>query len=163
MIGLVACAACQKPQTPEQDEARSRAESDSARTTFQGLMDSYSRHFDAGQADSMAAMYAEDAHVMPPNFPPVQGRDGVRQMYGGFFQKGPVGTLAFHVASVAVNGPLAVVRAEYVFTAPSGAPTPADTGEGVAHWHRVNGQWLIMEEIWRSNLPLPAPPPRPKS
>src|SRR5262245_34278822 len=63
--------ACQpEPDTPERVAARIQAQSDSARNVFERIFSSYSRNFNAGRVDSLAAQYASKAHVMPPNHAP---------------------------------------------------------------------------------------------
>ena len=163
IAGTVLLACAPRTETPEHVAARIRAESDSARATFETIFADIGREFSAGQADSLVARYADDAHVLPPNSRPVHGRDAVRQMYTAAFQNGPVGALQFRVENVTVNGPVAVVRTAWVFTPPAGTPIPVDTGAAIDHLERVDGRWLIMEETWRSDLPLPPPPPRRKS
>jgi uncharacterized protein (TIGR02246 family) len=122
-------------------------------------MTAYGRYFSAGHTDSLLAFYADQAHVMPPNSRQVQGRDAVRQMYAAVFQNGPTGVLRFHVDDVTANGPVAVLRASWTFTPPAGAPMPPDTGAGMGVWRKTDGHWKIMSEIWRSDLPVPAPAP----
>jgi ketosteroid isomerase-like protein len=166
-LGLIclalAISACHKTETAEQSAARIKAESETARPTFEAMMESYSRHFNAANVDSLVALYGDETHVMPPNTRPVEGREGVRKLFSTYFAQGPGGTLDLKVQSVTVSGPMAVVRTGWVFTPAAGAPMPADTGEGVAHWQKVDGRWVVVEDIWRSNLPPMPPPPTSKS
>jgi gamma-glutamyl phosphate reductase len=64
LLTLAACAP--KPETPEQMAARIQAESDSARPALQAALDAFARHYAAGQADSVAMFYAEDAEYLAP-------------------------------------------------------------------------------------------------
>ena len=166
-LGLIclalAISACHKAETAEQSAARIKAESEAARPTFDAIMEGYSRHFNAANVDSLVALYSNETHVMPPNTRPVDGREALRKLFTDYFAQGPGGTLDLKVQSVSVSGPMAVVRTGWVFTPRAGSSTPADTGEGVAHWHKVDGRWVIVEDIWRSNLPPMPPPPTPKS
>lgn len=160
-VAAVAVAACQR-ETAQQTAARIQAESEAARTELEAFFAAYGRRFSAGHLDSLVAQYDAEAHVLPPNSPPIHGRDGVRQMYGSFFQGGPVGELRFKVEDVTVNGPVAIVRVGWIFTPPAGAPMPADTGAGIEHLHQADDHWLIVQEIWRSNRPMPPPPSQPR-
>ena len=45
-------------------------------------------------------------------------------------------------------------------TLPPGTPA-VDSGKYLAHWMQRNGKWLMVEDIWNSDLPTPAPPPPP--
>jgi len=158
----LALVACQRAETPEQAAARIQTETEAARPAVEAMMAAYGRHFTAGHTDSLASMYMDDAHQLPPNMPPVHGKEAIRQGLAAYFANGPIGELQFRVENLVVNGPIAIVRAAWTFTPPAGAPMPADTGVGMAHWHLADGQWMIAEEIWRSNLPAPPPPPAPR-
>ena len=160
IVAAFALTACQRAETPEQTAARIQTESDSARVAFEAILTTFSQHFNAGQIDSVVAIYGDQAHVMPPNARPVHGRDAIRQMFRAYFQNGPVGQLRLHLENVTANGPVAVVRAGWTFAPLAGAPLPADTGVSIGHWQKVDGRWQLMEDIWRSDLPAPPPPPR---
>jgi hypothetical protein len=69
------------------------------------------------------------------------------------------------------NGPIGIDNGTFTIEgtpkkgAPAGMPAIKDNGKYMAHWHNVNGQWLIADLIWNSNQPLamPAPAPAKKS
>lgn len=155
-------AACAKPETPEQMQARIQAESDSVRQMAEGAATRFASFVTNKQADSIAALYAPDAKVMPPNMPMVVGRDSVRAMFTNWFAAGTP-SLTLQVQSVAANGPIAIERgtSTWSFTPNPGSPMPAGSGTGkyLVHWHRVDGQWLIAEDIWNDDAPPPPPPP----
>jgi hypothetical protein len=62
---------------------------------------------------------------------------------------------------VIANGPLAAARFGWTFAPHPGAPFPADTGEAVAVLWRDADGWRIVEEMWRSDLPVAATLPAP--
>jgi uncharacterized protein (TIGR02246 family) len=160
LLAVAALAACAKPETPEQAATRMQAESDAVRPAIEAGNASYVRYFNAGQADSLAALHTENTHVMPPNGPAVHGRDGVRELMTGFFQQAPSSQLTIRVEDVAANGPMAVDRGRWSFTPQAGTPMPADSGKYLVHWHRqADGSWQIQDDIWNSDVPLPPPPP----
>ncbi|HWO89830.1 MAG TPA: nuclear transport factor 2 family protein [Gemmatimonadales bacterium] len=134
-----------------------QAESDSARAAIEQMAARFAEHFSAGRADSMAAMYSEDAHVMPPNMAEVSGRAGVQQMLQAFMSQMPGTRLSLHVASVTANGPMAVARGHWRMSTPEG--TPVDSGVYMERWRRSDGQWMLVDDIWNSSAPLPPPPP----
>ena len=71
--------------------------------------------------------------------------------------------LTLNPQSVSANGPLAVERGTYSVTfTPPGATAPiTDTGKYLAHWHLIGGKWMMVDDIWNSDLPVaPAPAPR---
>jgi hypothetical protein len=70
--------------------------------------------------------------------------------------------LVLTTESVAANGPIAIEAGTYKFTfTPPGAPAPmTDTGKYLVHWHKVGDKWMLVDNIWNSDLPaMPAGPP----
>jgi ketosteroid isomerase-like protein len=152
-----ALAGCEKAETPEQATTRIAAEADAARPMIEAAVASYGRDYSAGRTDSMVAIHTADGWEMPPNMPAVHGADALRQMFAAQFQQASGGTLTLRSEHLAVNGPMAINRGRYNFTAPAGAPIPADSGKYLTHWELAGGKWLIAEVIWNSDVPLPTP------
>jgi len=158
-LGLGVMAGCApKPETPEQAEARMTAEAASARTAIEASNQQFVMHFNAGHGDSVAAFYAEDGRVMAPNMAVASGRQAIAASMG--MMAGA--TLALTTESVAASGPLAVERGTYTITlTPPGAKAPiTDNGKYLVHWHKVGDKWMMVDDIWNSDLPpMPAGPP----
>jgi hypothetical protein len=74
--------ACQKAETPEQAAARIEQESAAARTAIDARNAAFEAHFMAGHADSVAAFYAEDGEILPPNDKAVSGAPTSRHVCG---------------------------------------------------------------------------------
>ncbi len=156
-------AACAKTETPEQMDTRIGAESQAARTAIEAATASFVTHFNAGHADSVVQHYMPSAVVMQPNDRTLTGRDSIRAALSQMMGWG-TWRLTNTVQSVAANGPIAIVRGRWsmTFTPGANAPMPAmsDSGKFLTHYHRVGDQWLMAEDIWNSDIPLPPPPPR---
>ncbi len=80
---LVAAAGCTGMQQQEQakpmvDQAAISARIDSLATAWSGAVT-------GKDTTVIASMYAEDAHVLPPNGKRIDGRDAVRHMWAGMF------------------------------------------------------------------------------
>ncbi len=162
LLAAAAIAGCQKAETPEQAATRMTAEADAARPMIEAVLASYGRNYSASHTDSIVAIHAADAYVMPSNGTALHGTEAIRQMFTTQFQAG-AGTLALHSEHLSVNGPMAIDRGRYDFTPPAGTPIPADSGKYLTHFELTDGRWLIAEVIWNSDLPLPsipAPPAR---
>ena len=43
---------------------------------------------------------------------------------------------------------------------PPGTPA-VDSGKYIVRWEQQNGRWVIVDDIWNSDLPMPTPPPPP--
>lgn len=156
LVAAVLLTACQKAETPEQAAARMQADSDSAKIAIEAANARYSRYLSGNMADSVALLFADNGVVMPPNMPAVTGREAIRAWQAANPMP-PGATITFTVAEVAANGPLAIERGSYAFTIPAQGRTPAmnTAGKYLAHWHRVNGTWLVAADIWSDDAPMP--------
>ena len=109
----------------------------------------------AGDWAAVAAFYTEDAVLMFPSEPVVEGRMAVQ----AFFELFPSIT-QFEPTIVQIDGrgDLAFVRATYSMTIlVEGTPEPIhDTGKYVEiRRKQPDGKWLIAVDISNSDLPLP--------
>lgn len=156
---LVLAAACAKPETAEQMQARMQTESAAAKTAIAARSTAFAVHLSANHVDSTVAMYTENATLMPPNMPAVTGRADIRAWMGRN-PAPPNATYTLTTAEVVANGPLAVERGTFSFSMPAQGRTPAMTvtGKYLAHWHMVDGNWLMVDDIWNENAAMPAAP-----
>jgi uncharacterized protein (TIGR02246 family) len=114
-------------------------------------------HYNAGNVDGVAALYADDAVLNIPGMPPARGASAVREALakdianssgGGFtLTQGPN-------PEIGVSGDLAYVWNTFKVTDKSGATV--DVGKYVTVVARKNGEWRIIRDIWNSDNP-PAP------
>ena len=107
--------------------------------------------YNGGDADTVVKQFADTAVVMPPNMPPLRGRDEIRQ----FVEKGIAGakangiTLALAPGSdVGVSGDLGWHSGAYVA---SKAGAAIDNGKYLETWHKSAGQWRMIRRIWNSD------------
>jgi uncharacterized protein (TIGR02246 family) len=111
----------------------------------------------AGDADKIAEVYAEDGSVLAPNLPPQKGRDAVRAFWGGFFD---AYTVRFEVASDTIEGrgDLAYNQGRYRYTAvpkAKGVPGIADEGKFLEILKKQpDGSWKYVVDMYSSNLTL---------
>jgi uncharacterized protein (TIGR02246 family) len=111
----------------------------------------------AGDADAVAAVYADDATLLAPNLPPQKGRDAIKAFWGGFLD---AYTVRFEVASDTIEGrgDLAYNRGHYRFTAvpkAKGVPGVADEGKYVEVLKKQpDGSWKYVIDMYSSNLAL---------
>jgi uncharacterized protein (TIGR02246 family) len=153
---------CQQAETPEQRDARITTESAAARTAIEAKNAEFMTHFNQGHGEQVAARYTEDGAVLAPNVPAVEGRTAIQAMVTEFGAMKAQLTLV--TKSVVANGPLAIERGTFRMTfMPPGATTAvADTGKYLVHWRNVGGQWLLVDDMFNSDLPISAPPPAKK-
>ena len=125
-----------------------------------------------GHADSLAEFYATDAVMMPPNMATVKGKDAIRAFFATMNAVDPRPTLTLRAEAVHGAGNLAMERGRWHWAFPAGAKLPpgmaaVDSGKYLVHWMQQNGKWLIVDDIWNADTPLPtapasAPPPAPR-
>jgi ketosteroid isomerase-like protein len=154
-------AACQTTETPQQAAARMAQESAEATTTIRGMSKDFARLFSAGQMDSVAGMYTEDAIVMAPNAPPMVGVAAIRAAFASMGQSGPM-TLTLMTDTVVANGPLAVEQGRWASAATIDGQAMADSGKFLVQWTKTDTGWKLAKDIWNSDAPPPPPPPAPK-
>ena len=119
-----------------------------------------------GHADSIAEFYAEDAGLMPPNMATIRGKEAVRAFFATINTIDPRPTLTLRAETVVATGVVAVETGRWHWAFPAGATLPpgtpaVDSGKYIVRWTQQNGKWLMVDDVWNSDLPLPTPPPPP--
>jgi ketosteroid isomerase-like protein len=157
---LLSALACQAAP-PQDTSAEAKKAIDAANATWASLTSS-------GHADSLASYYHANAVLLPPNMAPVHGREAIR----GFFahmNPSPAPTLKIWSDSVWASGSSAVEQGRWHFAFAPGAKRPpgapaADSGKYIVRWVNEGGRWLMAQDIWNSDSPLPMAPaaPNPK-
>jgi ketosteroid isomerase-like protein len=151
LLGIVLAAAlpgCQRPPGTDPEAVRQIIDAHNANAE---------RWYATGHIDSLATLFAEDVWQLPPNRPPLVGRDSLRRFWTSAVQWG---RWDFDLATqdVVASGPLAVERGRYAlkFTAGSQAPMPsfADSGNYVVLWRQDRDrQWRAVWDAPVSVVP----------
>jgi ketosteroid isomerase-like protein len=146
--GLFALAGCAKP-------------TDSAAFEKQAKEDvrKFIPAMNAGEVDTLLAMYAPDAEVMAPGNPRATGHDAIRAL----FEKESAAMKAAGVSialndddKAAASGELGYHSGSYVVKDASGAVV--DSGNYLAVMQRQkDGKWLMIRDTWNSDRAPPAP------
>jgi len=113
--------------------------------------DIWTAALNAGDVEAVAALYAEDARLLPPNAAMTQGREAVRQEFGAMVAAGLKGELATLEAVVA--GDIGYKVGTYTVMGPDGSVI--DRGKFIEVWQQVGGDWQIINDIWNSDMPVP--------
>ena len=107
----------------------------------------------AGDIESIVALYTEDARILPPNAEIAKGHDAVRTIFGGMIDAGLGGTLETVEATAA--GDIGYRVGTYVLEIADG--TVVDKGKYIETWRLVGDSWKISNDVYNSDLPAMAP------
>jgi uncharacterized protein (TIGR02246 family) len=104
--------------------------------------------FNAGNADTVASFYTDDAVALGPNSPIARGNAAIRDMFRGMFGMHP--TVNFAPDRIVQSGDVAYEYGHYTMQM---GPN-ADQGNYVTVWRRqANGDWKIVADSVNSSLP----------
>ena len=143
LLGLIAC----YPPAPA-----SLAEEDLA--AIKAIDQAWTEGARANDWASVAALYAEDAVLMPPNKPVVTGRGNIQEE----FESTPsVTAVNLEVNEIDGLGGLAYVRGSYTLTMSiEGVGAITDSGKYMdIRRKQADGSWLIIRDIYNSDLGVP--------
>ncbi len=148
---LAAALGCQAAPPPTDTSAEAKQAIDAADARWARLTA-------AGHADSIADLYHANG-----------GRDAIR----GFMtmmnsMSSPPPVLTVRAESVWAQGPLALELGRWNFAWAAGAKRPpgapaADSGKYMVRWVNENGRWLMVQDIWNSDVALPTAPASPNT
>lgn len=113
--------------------------------------------FNKADAAGVAAVYTEDAIVMPPNMPTVQGRAAIEKWMSEGFGQGHVQISIDQDDWIGMGG-TGVRRGTYRITGDDGAVV--EVGKYVEVWEKKGDTWQLAVDIWNADTP-PAPPAAP--
>lgn len=101
-----------------------------------------------GDSVALAAHYASNAVVMPPNSDAVKGNDIVG-LWGGVLRMG-VKDFKLNITDITGGGDMYAETGTYEVL---GADNKTlDKGKYVAVWKKENGNWKMYRDIWNSNM-----------
>lgn len=104
--------------------------------------------YNAGDAASLAALYAEDGVLHPPNSAPVDGREAIQAFWATALESG--GTSELTVKDMFAMGESAAEVGMWVGTAADGSH--ADHGHYTIIYKKVDGMWQIAYDMWNSDM-----------
>ncbi|MEX0735249.1 MAG: DUF4440 domain-containing protein [Steroidobacteraceae bacterium] len=121
----------------------------------QDRADAWLERYRANDAAGVAALYTEDAQLMPPDAVIVNGRAAIQEFIA---RTNPEGGAPIEIATVEtlMFGDHAYRQGSYRLGG-TGGGLPA-TGKFIELWKKVGGQWLLHREIWNADAPPPAAP-----
>jgi uncharacterized protein (TIGR02246 family) len=120
--------------------------------------ESWMKSFNSGNAGAAAALYADDALLMPPNAPSARGVVAIkealaREIAGA--KKNGVTLASGTVDEVNVAGDMAWHTGTYVVKDKAGKAV--DAGKFIEVWEKKNGKWRIVRDMWNADAAPAAP------
>ena len=119
----------------------------------QEVADAWVLRYTANDAAGIAALYTEDAQLLPPDQEIVSGRAAIQEF---FARTNPPGSAVIEIATVETHvlGDYAHRQGSFLLKGPGGQTVRA--GKFLELWKKVDGQWLIHRDMWSANAPAPA-------
>ena len=110
-----------------------------------------------GDTAAVAALYTDDAVVLPPNAPMVRGRQAIKGFFDALTEQMGVPQLTLETIQVDEVGDTACeVGAYSMRLQPPGGEPVSDGGKYVVVWKRQSDDsWKLAVDIWNTNSPLP--------
>ena len=159
VVAVVLIAGCQQEPATETGSTEETPIVDAA-AVRQGIEDAVAGWESAalaGDAAALAALYAEDAVLQPPNAPKAVGRAAIQASLAEMFAATPFTAIDIvtDVSEVSESGDIAWAHGSYTSTnTVNGAPYE-DTGKWLSVYENYDGQWLHVADTWNSDTPLP--------
>jgi ketosteroid isomerase-like protein len=152
---LGACARASAPAPAGQDTAADEAK-------LRADLPMWFEHYNNGNAEGVAAQYADDAILMPPNASAQTGRAAIRTWIAADSAKTRAAGLMLKstaITAVGVSGEMGWMSGTFAVVDAKG--TTVDTGKYLSVHRRANGAWLYVRDIWNTDMELPpAAPPK---
>jgi ketosteroid isomerase-like protein len=140
VLGLTACE--QKSAAPVPDTT---ADTAALATTAAG----WEKAYNDKNADALAALYADDAQLLPPGATEVTGRDAIRAYFVNDIQK--------QWAMIHIKSDSSGIGGDWGWRSGtwSAETMPMVTGKYIEVWHRTADGWRLQKDIWNMDAELP--------
>jgi len=127
-----------------------QAASSADETAIRAQTTNWEKAYNGGDAKAVAALYAEDALLLPPGASGVNGRAAILQAAGAVFVVNPK-------TDVGVSGNMGWESGTYKVTVKGAV---VETGKFLSVSQKKAGKWLYFRDTWNADAP-PAPPAPP--
>jgi len=145
VLSLLAAAAACQPAPPKVDTAAEEQAIRAQVAAFNTALAAY-------DSTALAALYAQDAALMPPNQGRLEGPDAIRQFIAGMRQLQVQMVVTPTVVVVAASGDIAMEEGDWTLTMPmQDGSTFSDNGKYLVAWKKVGDTWLMERDIWNSD------------
>jgi|SRR5579871_3912585 len=120
--------------------------------------DSFERAYHSGDLETVVALYAEDAVLLPEGAPAVKGRKAIREYFATAIAAaktaGESNPGTFSERTTGASGDLGWSSGKNTIRGPGGAITWR--GKFLSVSRKVDGKWLYIRDTWNSDTPAEA-------
>ena len=155
IIAATACGATAE-QEPAADEAAqpqtdvvAAPSAEEAQVAITEAIDVWEAAWNAGDAAGIAALYADDAMLLPPGGEPVS-HEAIQAFVQDALDEQAGVQIAIETREVDSYGDWAIAVGSYVFTDADGGHV--DHGKYMWVWKNVDGSWRLTRAIWNSSM-----------
>lgn len=155
VLPFIVLAACADAPTESSRAVNAGASLTAAAADPAGIRDAIDRNnaqliagFVAGDAAAVAALFADDAVLMLPGIPQLQGKAAIEQALAGAFSAVKYHGITANVQEVQFFGDYALEMGTSEFTYEVAGQTIVDQGKYVVAWQRQpGGEWKIHRDV----------------
>ena len=110
--------------------------------------------FRQGDSGAVAALYTDDAILLPPNSETIQGKEGIDAFWSGAIQMG-VKNAVLSTVNLVDMGDFVCEIGKYELTIqPEGQEAFEDHGKFLVIWKQeTDGNWKLHIDIWNTSMP----------
>jgi uncharacterized protein (TIGR02246 family) len=120
-----------------------------SKATIQKAGNRWSEAFNKGDATALAAMYTEDAYVLPPGAEMMKGRSAIAAFWGQQMQQ--IGDIKCTTLDVKPVGRGAAREIGTCSFKTKSQPAQDGALKYAVVWEKVGGQWELLQDIWNTN------------
>ncbi len=106
--------------------------------------------FARGDAAGIAALYSDQAQLLPPNSDVIVGRDKIQAFWQGALDMG-LKAAKLETVETEAHGDTVNEVGNYKLMVAGGQE--ADAGKYIVIWKNVAGQWKLHRDIWNTSKP----------
>ena len=153
IAGLVSCNDSATTSADGKDtsktEHKAMFDRDKAKADLASHNEKFMSDFKNGDSTALAAHYASDGMVLPPNSDAVSSAN-LAARWGGAIRMG-LKDLKLTIDDVSGNDDMLAETGQYQML--DGKGNAVDKGKYVVVWKKVNGEWKIFRDIWNTSMP----------
>ena len=121
-------------------------------SALRAVDDAWMKAYNAGDADAVTALYADDATLMPPDVPAAQGQTAIHSFFVTDVAASQRAGYKFSITGTTeggIAGDWGWASGAYAVTDKTGATI--DSGKYLSVYKNVGGKWVYVRDLWSSD------------